>query len=478
MPIPQLPTLCIFLTPVALAGCTGATIVDDVTDYARSSIMRDGKVIGSKERFVREIDDGRQVVTRQSMKVVVIGTPPRDLIEERMMTQDRDGNVVSIQHRSLVGPYETTTAASISELTAVVTRETSHDVRKTTVALPNSIRFDNGAALLAQWDPVITPQLEFHALDVRAPLIERVVYKFDNSSGSSDARTLVRLTYVDENLRSLTRLSLDDQGGPIKADQPMLGATIRVDTTDSGTVGSSNPVRESLIKSPYRIPREAMSGHIRYTFGFDVAVEFTPPQTGEQQVTALPDGFILDICDGCGPGLDEDEVTLTEALQPTFWLQSDHEILTGLVQSIRNSDSTDAERMTRLTRMARRRMPDIDFSGHFSAAEALARRSGDCTESAVVLAALGRAAGIPTKVASGIVYSRERYHGVSHAFMPHAWALAYVDGEWKSFDAALDDFDATHIALTISNGDPGSIQAGHHLAALLTWDAMTAVEKK
>ncbi len=440
--------------------------------------MRDGNAIGSKERFVRVLDGGRQVVTRQTMKVVVIGTPPRDLVEEKTITEDQDGNVVSIQHLSGIGPYKRTTVARIAKSAAEVHRTTSHDRRTTTVPLPDSIRFDNGAALLAQWNPAITPQLEFHVLDVRAPLIERVVYKFDNSTGSSDARTLVRLSYLDENLRSFTRLTLDDRGSPIKADQPMLGATIRVNTEDSATVGSSNPVRESLIKSPYRIPRQAMSGHIRYTFRFDAAVDFKPPETGEQQVTSLPDGFILDICDGCGPGLDEDEARLTEALQPTFWLQSDHEILTGLVQSIRNSDSTDAEKMTRLARMARRRMPDIDFSGHFSAAEALARRSGDCTESAVVLAALGRAAGIPTKVASGIVYSRERYHGVSHAFMPHAWALAYVDGEWKSFDAALDDFDATHIALTISDGDPGSIQAGHQLAALLSWEAMTAVEKR
>lgn len=123
-------------------------------------------------------------------------------------------------------------------------------------------------------------------------------------------------------------------------------------------------------------------------------------------------------------------------------------------------------------------MKVIDFAGHFSALEALKLKRGDCTEGATVLAALGRAAGIPTKVVSGIVYSREQYHGVSHTFMPHAWVLAYVDGEWKSFDMSLDGFDSTHIALNINDGDPSAIQAAHQMAALLEWGPMTEVRKR
>ena len=106
------------------------------------------------------------------------------------------------------------------------------------------------------------------------------------------------------------------------------------------------------------------------------------------------------------------------------------------------------------------------------------RRAGDCTEAAVLLAALGRAAGIPTRVANGLVYSRQRYHGVGNAFMPHSWTLAYVDGAWRSFDLALDTFDATHIALTVGDGDARSIQAAGQLASLLHWDEMREVRAR
>jgi hypothetical protein len=117
----------------------------------------------------------------------------------------------------------------------------------------------------------------------------------------------------------------------------------------------------------------------------------------------------------------------------------------------------------------------VDFVGHYSALETISRRAADCTDAAALLAALGRAAGIPTRVASGLVYSRESYHGVSNVFMPHSWTLAWVDGKWRSFDLALDDFDSTHIALTIGDGDERSVLAAGQLAGLLNWENMAEI---
>ncbi len=92
--------------------------------------------------------------------------------------------------------------------------------------------------------------------------------------------------------------------------------------------------------------------------------------------------------------------------------------------------------------------------------------------------ALGRAAGIPTRVANGLVYSRESYHGVANAFMPHSWTLAFADGKWRSFDLALDRFDSTHIALTVGDGDERSLQSAGQLAGLLVWDSMVEVKTR
>ena len=135
--------------------------------------------------------------------------------------------------------------------------------------------------------------------------------------------------------------------------------------------------------------------------------------------------------------------------------------------------------MQLLTEIAARVVTQVDFTSHFSAVETLIRASGDCTGTAVVLAALGRAAGIPTRVADGLVYSAERYHGMSNAFMPHSWTLAYVDGRWRSFDAALPvGFDTSHIALSIGDGDDAQLATAEQLASLLRRQGMTEIRRR
>jgi hypothetical protein len=98
-----------------------------------------------------------------------------------------------------------------------------------------------------------------------------------------------------------------------------------------------------------------------------------------------------------------------------------------------------------------------------SASEAARTRSGDCTEHAVLLAALLRAKGIPSRVASGLVYVPAM--GAQGAgFGWHLWTQAlvpppFVGGghgvAWVDFDATLGDagrgFHAAHILVATSD---------------------------
>jgi hypothetical protein len=94
--------------------------------------------------------------------------------------------------------------------------------------------------------------------------------------------------------------------------------------------------------------------------------------------------------------------------------------------------------------------------GFASATETAQTRQGDCTEHGVLLAAMMRAAGIPSRVVSGLIYA-DQFAGSEHIFGYHMWAQALIEGEggwrWVDFDATLPDqtrFDATHIALGTS----------------------------
>ncbi|MDZ4164727.1 MAG: transglutaminase-like domain-containing protein [Smithellaceae bacterium] len=81
-----------------------------------------------------------------------------------------------------------------------------------------------------------------------------------------------------------------------------------------------------------------------------------------------------------------------------------------------------------------------------NALDTLANRVGDCNEHAVLLAALARAAGIPTGVEAGLVYQGGRFYY-------HAWNVFYLDG-WVTADATFGQLpaDVTHIRLVRDEG--------------------------
>jgi hypothetical protein len=74
-----------------------------------------------------------------------------------------------------------------------------------------------------------------------------------------------------------------------------------------------------------------------------------------------------------------------------------------------------------------------------SAVEVLKQKIGDCNEHTTLYTALARAAGIPARMAAGIVYMK-------NGFYYHAWPEVWL-GEWTAIDPTFNQFpaDATHI---------------------------------
>lgn len=111
-----------------------------------------------------------------------------------------------------------------------------------------------------------------------------------------------------------------------------------------------------------------------------------------------------------------------------------------------------------------------------TASEVAQGRSGDCTEHSVLLAALLRGDGIPSRVASGLVYV-ERFVGQENVFGYHMWTQAYLEGHWVDLDASLGGsaFDATHIRLATSALDDDKM-ALMELARVAPWIGRTSIE--
>lgn len=123
-------------------------------------------------------------------------------------------------------------------------------------------------------------------------------------------------------------------------------------------------------------------------------------------------------------------------------------------------DDGPLEKADRLRAVVSRYIKRKDLSvGLASSGETVRTRTGDCTEHAVLLAALCRRAGVPARCASGLVYV-PMIEGQENAFGYHMWTQVLApDGQgghaWVDVDATLDPngprSDATHITLEVSD---------------------------
>jgi len=247
------------------------------------------------------------------------------------------------------------------------------------------------------------------------------------------------------------------------------------DPAPYSTYDAEQLLRTMLVASPYRISEAATRGTIRYRVEFDDDTQWQWPETGEQRVAKDGAATTLTICTGCGEEAAPSRTELQDMLEPNDWVQSRDFRIRDFARGARGN-TIDA-RMRSLAVLVRRHMDGaIDFNQYATATQAFESHGGDCTEFAVLLAAAARSRGIPTRVVAGLSYA-SRFLGRKHAFSPHLWVQAWDGTRWVSYDAALDRFDATHVAITIGDGTPqGFSQVMHAIAHLRIVDAAAIVE--
>ncbi|MEO1369353.1 MAG: transglutaminase-like domain-containing protein, partial [Acidobacteriota bacterium] len=105
---------------------------------------------------------------------------------------------------------------------------------------------------------------------------------------------------------------------------------------------------------------------------------------------------------------------------------------------------TPAEKAAAIYEWVWREVEKVPVMSLPSALEVLEGKKGDCNEHTVLFAALARAAGLPTGIAIGLVWSDEL-----DGFYYHAWPEVLIDDEIHRFDPTLGQVqaDATHIKL-------------------------------
>ena len=274
----------------------------------------------------------------------------------------------------------------------------------------------------------------------------------------NDAEVHIRMSGAGTSAEDIW---FDDDGHVLRLETDAFGARVTwtpcARECDAHVDTPMDVMDRLVVRSPVRIPASYKQRMIRYVLARSDGAQPRLAATSEQAVAFEDAHAIVTICATCGAAEHPTSTGLQRYLAPNSWVRSDDPEIRGLALNTVVRGASVDYRMRKLADLVLRRMRGSnDFLGYADAVTALHTGSGDCTEFAVLLAAFARAQGIPARIALGLAYS-DRFSGKKDVFSPHAWVQAWDGARWKSYDAALDGFDSTHIAIALGTGDPDEV---------------------
>lgn len=259
---------------------------------------------------------------------------------------------------------------------------------------------------------------------------------------------------------------VDDQLKAVKTLVPMMGMTLELVACDEEFAKGENAIIDFLEKFGVTSPVKLMNLHTIesavYTLKPTTDNNLQLPVSSTQTVEMDGDKAIVTVTkvpmpQNVGfPYTDSDPEAL-DALKETDYIQSKDQTIIDMAKRAVGDANDVASAARQIEAFVDGYITQKDMSvGYASAAEVAQSRRGDCSEHAVLAAALCRAVGIPARIVCGVVYA-DSFMGQQSIFGGHMWDEVYLDGKWYGLDATRSEqhgFGPGHIALARGNGDP------------------------
>ena len=432
------------------------------------TVLLDGRKIGSFTT-TRADGDGRVVTTQRLSLTFDRGGTPIALESSETDTETADGKPLGFDSTSRLSGTETTIAATIDGTVMHLSTRDAGGERTRELPWPAGALLTEGQRLAAI-HAGLAPGTRYRVLAFQAANLTAM--PIDNTVGRPADVELPegtkRLSPIDQVIgagaaRVVTRAWVDASQTVYRMTLPLFGVDLTLLACDEACATAptqgADLFAHTIVASPRPLSPVERAGEVRYTL--ETTGSGPPlrlPDTGNQ--VARGDGRTIVVDVDLRGGAPDSPPPVAEDRQPNDWLQSTAPEIIALARRGAGAAADPRQRMQNLERFVRGYIRDKDLDvGYASALEVARKPEGDCTEHAVLLAALGRAVGIPTRVVDGVAYVPS-FAGRTDVFVPHAWVEAWVDGGWRGFDAALNGFDAGHIALGEGDGDPWRFYQG------------------
>jgi len=381
-----------------------------------------------------------------------------------------DGEVLKIDYRTLAGPTELKNSGDVVDGKLLMTFEAGQLKQQQVLDWPAEVRgpyaveqtiarkaMEPGEVrTLKSFLPVIN---EVCTLTLTARAWEDV--KLPAGKTVSLLKVDTKVTGPDGNARDDYDQTywFDGGGQALKSFAPMLGGIEIYRTTKEAAKAQSDGqfdiVKATLVKVR-AIPRPESTREILYRItatgkGEDAATVFP---TDRRQVVRRESGSTATLTvRRAGPDAGPAGAATVDAkfLRANPLINSEDPKVVELMHDAVRDAGSPWDKARAIERWVFQNIKEVNYRTAFAtASEVAADLAGDCTEHSVLMAAMCRAAGIPCRVVTGLLYA-EPLGG----FGGHMWNEVYVNGRWVALDSAWDqtEVDAVHLKLSDSSLD-------------------------
>ncbi|MDG2149117.1 MAG: transglutaminase-like domain-containing protein [Planctomycetota bacterium] len=424
-------------------------------DWMRISL--NGGIAGYVHTVVADQPDGTISTWAETrFNLARMGTP-LTVTTESTLIERQDGTVVRMSSRSEM-PGKTIATGVVDGDTLRVTIEEPSGTRKLDMDWDSEVR---GSAYWYQqglnWLPNCAVGDTMETLSFTLDLGKVVLSTAEVVGRSGD---VVELRQSSDVMPGMVATLFTKVDGTVQStEMPMMGMSFRMERCSKeealDALASSDVSPEvfagSVIRANHPLPRPRSLDRVMLRMkAKDLAIPFPDFESERQRIVeSSPGEIILDVrrvVPHPDPG-GEASLPGPEYLEPNATLQSDDPDIVALSEELAAGAETPWDVARQLESGVFQYIDKKSFGVAFaSAAEVCRSRSGDCSEHAVLLAAVARAQGLPSRVAMGLVY-------VGGIFGGHAWTEVWVDGRWIALDATLGlgFVDPSHIRFGASS---------------------------
>ncbi len=380
-----------------------------------------------------------------------------------------DGSVLRLDTRLQAGGGEMRTYGDVQEGKMDLTLEGSGQKQRLEVPWAADIRGPYGPEMSLAREPIEPGQVR--EVKTFIPELNRIglttldAKDFEEVElGKGITMTLLRIEGVvkDDNGSKLpgmeTTYWIDSSGQILKSLTDAFGGMATYRTTREAALSPSRDkldmVEATIIRTPRAITNPTSTTRVLYLVTLkDIEASEVFPEDSRQSLSKTSDGKTRLEVRLSGPEQGEagpDRVA-DEFLSASPLINSQDAKVVELTRSAIGNASDPWARAVAIVQWVSDNVREKNFEVAFASASDVARSlAGDCSEHSVLAAAMCRAAGVPARVAIGLVYSEDL-----RGFGYHMWNEVYVNNRWVAIDPMFrqSEVDATHIKLNDSSLD-------------------------